>query len=437
MKDRQSFFDGVEHEVVRSHADGGRFALLIVDIDRFARINQMHGFRIGDRILDALGEVLSKLARPKDITARIGDNRFGLLLRGIMNDGHALLAAYKIIRTLETPIVVEEKAVPVRVTVGVSVCPTHASHGETLIKAAEEALRIARRKGIAVEVAASRDPDIVPEGWLAEIELEAALSRDELRLCYQPKVSLKTARPVGAEALMRWHSRSLGEVRPDVFIPIAEKSGAIKPMVAWSLNRALREAAQWPDAWGSLSVAINVPPALVSETEFPDLIQSALNIWTSQGCALTIEITERSLLASDRTAYRNLRAIQEMGAKVSIDDFGTGYSCLAYFKDIPADEVKIDQSFVATMLEDKTSADLVEVIIDLAHRFGLITVAEGVESMAVARALHERDCDQIQGFLLGRALDQEAFLEWMESRRWSRIERITESPSRADADDPV
>ncbi|MGD2084187.1 MAG: bifunctional diguanylate cyclase/phosphodiesterase [Chromatiales bacterium] len=421
MNDRETFFEGVQRQVISSHDDGSRFAILIIDIDRFARINQMHGFRLGDAVLVAVGQALQTVARPKDLSARLGDNRYGLLLRNILNDGHALLAGYKILRALETPMIVEGKAVPVRVTVGISACPTHGTHGETLIKAAEEALRIARRKGTRVEIAPSRDPDIVPEGWLAEIELEDALSRDELRLCYQPKINLRTGKPAGAEALMRWNSRSLGEVRPDVFIPIAEKSGAIKKMVAWSLNRALREATQWPDDWDGLSVAINVPPSLVSEPDFPDLVKSALNIWSAKGSVLTVEITERSLLASDQTAYRNLRAVQEMGASVSIDDFGTGYSCLAYFKDIPVDEVKIDQSFVATMLEDRASADLVEVIIDLAHRFGLRTVAEGVETHAVAQALRERDCDQIQGFLLGPALEQADFVAWIREGGWARI----------------
>jgi diguanylate cyclase (GGDEF)-like protein len=424
MNDRDTFFDGVQRQVIRSHDDGTRFAVLIIDIDRFARINQMHGFRFGDQVLVAVSQALAAVARGKDLTGRLGDNRFGLLLRGTLNDGHALLAAYKMLRSLEPPIMVEGQAVPVRVTVGLSTYPTHGTHGETLIKAAEEALRIARYKGTGVATAPSRDPDVVPEGWLAEIELEGALARDELRLCYQPKVSLKTGRPVGAEALMRWTNRSLGEVRPDVFIPIAEKSGAIKKMVAWSLHRALREAAQWPDDGGGLSVALNVPPSLVSENEFPDLVQSALNIWTSKRGILTLEITERSLVASDQTSYRNLRAVQEMGAAVSIDDFGTGYSCLAYFKDIPANEVKIDQSFISTMLRERASADLVEVIIDLAHRFGLKAVAEGVETADIARALHACGCDDIQGYLIGKALDQETFLAWMRDRQWSRLAGI-------------
>jgi EAL domain-containing protein (putative c-di-GMP-specific phosphodiesterase class I) len=236
---------------------------------------------------------------------------------------------------------------------------------------------------------------------------------------YQPKVSCNDLRPVGAEALMRWYSRSRGEVLPEVFIPVAERTGQIKPMTIWALNTALRAASEWEQNLGCLSVAVNIPAELVTQHDLPDLVENALKLWGNKQIQLVLEITERSLVTSPEHSFKILSAVRELGVKVSIDDFGTGYSCLAYFRDIPVDELKIDKSFVSGLLNDVACADIANLIIDLAHKFGLSVVAEGVEDEATLRLLQQRKCDVAQGFLFAPALHRDEFEKWLNRRKQS------------------
>ena len=181
------------------------------------------------------------------------------------------------------------------------------------------------------------------------------------------------------------------------------------------MNTALRQASEWTHPFGVLSVAVNVPADLVVQHDLPDLVENALKLWGREHIQLVLEITERSLVVAPEHSFNILSRIRAMGVKVSIDDFGTGYSCLAYFKNIPADELKIDKSFVSGLLEDAACAEITSVIIDLAHRFGLSVVAEGVEDEQTLRSLLQRRCDVAQGYLLGKAMPCDEFQRWLDS----------------------
>jgi EAL domain-containing protein (putative c-di-GMP-specific phosphodiesterase class I) len=182
-------------------------------------------------------------------------------------------------------------------------------------------------------------------------------------------------------------------------------------MTMWALNTSLRQAADWTG--GPLSIAVNVPATMVARHDLPDLIENALNLWGKDHIQLVLEITERSLVADPMHSFNILSRIRDMGVRISIDDFGTGHSCLAYFKDIPADELKIDKSFVAGLLTDTASADITSLIIDLAHRFGLSVVAEGVEDEYTFQALASRGCDVAQGHLFAAAMPPDTFRRWI------------------------
>jgi EAL domain-containing protein (putative c-di-GMP-specific phosphodiesterase class I) len=205
-------------------------------------------------------------------------------------------------------------------------------------------------------------------------------------------------------------------VSPDVFIPIAERTGQIKKLTMWALNTALRQSSEWQHDWGKLSVAVNLPGELATQRDLPDLVESALRLWGKDNIQLVLEITERSLM--DRVhGFDILTGIRALGVEISIDDFGTGYSCLAYFRDIPADELKIDKSFVTRMLTDRASADITSLVIDLAHRFGLTVAAEGVEDGPTLDALRTSGCDVAQGYLLGKPMPPAAFQAWLQAFR--------------------
>lgn len=417
LHDRRAFLLALRRQVTQANEQQTSLALAVVDIEGFAAINAVHGYEFGDKVLKFLAQKLSEVVRPQDYLARIGDNRFALVLSRVMNPGHAELAVQKVLRLLDEPFVVGEARVKIAVTIGVALCPLHATHAEYLLRLAERALATGRAAGRRCQFPPDTgNEDALSELWDIEMDLAGAVQRGEMHLLYQPKVRCSDGQPVGAEALLRWQHRSRGLLSPDLFIPIAERTGQIKPLTIWAMNSALRQASEWHHPFGRLGVAVNVPAELVVQHDLPDLVENALRLWGREQVQLGLEITERSLVASPEHSFRILSRIRELGVKVSIDDFGTGYSCLAYFRNIPADELKIDKSFVSGLVGDPASAELVSVIIDLAHRFHLSVVGEGVEDEATARALEQRHCDVAQGYLYGKPMAHEAFQRWLDER---------------------
>ncbi|MBS0193079.1 MAG: EAL domain-containing protein [Proteobacteria bacterium] len=241
-----------------------------------------------------------------------------------------------------------------------------------------------------------------------------AIDRGELSMFYQPQVRLSDRSVVGVEALMRWNNRNRGMVPPDVFIPLAERTGHIRKMTLWAMNTVLRQTSQWRHDWGQLSVSVNMPSELVAHSDLPDMVHNALQLFGSDAIRPMIEITERSLMVGDR-ALAQLHRIREMGVRVSIDDFGTGYSCLAYFHKVPANELKIDKSFVSRLLTDTASADIAMLIIDLAHRFDLDVVAEGVEDEATCEKLASSGCDVVQGYYFAKPMPADVCEHWLQT----------------------
>jgi len=416
LNSRSHFLSLLRRHITYANDRKNILALVVVDIDGFARINGAHGYEFGDYLLQHLAKQLAAVGRKQDYTARIGSDRFALLLPRVMNAGHAELAVQKLQRLLDLPFQQGEHQIMVKVTVGVALCPMHATHADFLLRCAEKALETARLTGLNSAFAPDVQDDKLSEFWDIEIELAAALDRGELSIFYQPQVRVADLRPVGAEALMRWQSRTRGPVSADVFIPIAERTGQIKKLTIWALNTALRQAGQWQHAWGELAVAVNFPAELITQHDLPELVENAMHLWGKQGVRLVLEITERSLMNS-KPAFEILSRIRALGAKVSIDDFGTGYSCLAYFKNIPADELKVDKSFVGALLTDPGAAQISTLIIDLAHRFGLSVVAEGVEDAATLQALRSGGCDSAQGFLFGKGLSAADMQKWLSKDR--------------------
>ncbi|UXI68160.1 putative bifunctional diguanylate cyclase/phosphodiesterase [Tahibacter amnicola] len=414
IPDRHDFMATLQRAVGTANEMHTSLALLVVDIDGFAKINRASGYSAGDRVLRHLAQQLRQVARDTDYVARLGGDRMALILPAIMNQGHAELAIQKLFRLLDLPFSWQAVRFKISVTVGAAICPQHASHPEHLLRQAEKAIDTARSLG----QRSAFPPDVgVDEGlsafWDMEIELFGAVERGEMAMYYQPKVRLPDLRPIGAEALMRWFNRARGAVSPSVFAPIAEQTGQIKPLTIWALNTVLRQASAWKHPWGNLSVSVNVPAELVVQHDLPELVESALRLWGNGHIQLILEITERSLVADPKQSFRILSQVRDLGVKVSIDDFGTGYSCLAYFKDLPVDELKVDQSFVSRLLSDTASADITSLIVELAHQFGLCVVAEGVEDVATLDALCARRCDIAQGFLFGKGMPVDAFEHWL------------------------
>jgi diguanylate cyclase (GGDEF)-like protein len=415
LRNRRNFLSLLKRCVSISNEQRAVAALVIVDIDQFGQFNNVQGYELGDRMLRHLAEVLQEVARGQDYTARIGDNRFALIVNRALNRGHVELAVQKLFRLLEVPCQADTMRFRVPVTVGIALCPMHATQPEILLRRAEAALARARAAGVRHDYAPDATADLdISDMWDLELQLAGAIERGEMSLHYQPQVRASDRRFMGAEALMRWNSPSRGAVSPDVFIPIAERTGQIRSLTTWALNTALRQAAEWQGG-GAVSVSVNLPGTLAMQPDLPELVEAALKLWGSERVQPVLEVTEGSLMDAGR-AFAVLAQLRALGVRISIDDFGTGYSCLAYFKSIPADELKIDKSFVRELLTDAANADIVKLIVDLSRRFGLSVAAEGVEDEATFDALREIGCTTVQGYLVARPMPSAQLREWLAGR---------------------
>jgi len=414
LHDRYDLIPLISKQVMYANEHHTKLGLIILDIKRFSRLNNLYGYSVGDAILQKVARILEQTKRDHDHALRVGNDRFALLLPDVMNQGHVQLAVQKLLRLLEVPFDVDDKKIKIEATVGFAVCPLHSSHPDGLMKAAEEALSVAQRNNQKFHVAKPMEQNEgLSEFWDIEIELDDAINSSRMVLFYQPKISLVKGHPVGAEALVRWSSPSRGFISPNVFIPIAEETGQIKPLTIWALNVALRQAAEWTDQWGPMVVSVNIPPQMMTQPDFIDLVTSATGIWKNPNVILCLEITERTLIGDPEYIFGVLKELRALGIKVSIDDFGTGYSSLSYFKNIPTDELKIDQSFVGGLLTDKADSNIVQLVIDLAHRFDLSVVAEGVEDLETVKALAQLRCDVIQGYYFAKPMSHKQFQPWL------------------------
>jgi len=328
---RTGFFQDLEQQVDFARRHDVQLGLLIIDVNQLKRINRLYGYQSGDAVLLFVADTLRSIARPQDLLARMGNGTFALMLAGILNEGHAMLAAHKIMRAFAQPVAVHEVNVDVVVTIGISMFPGHGKQAGHLVRYAEEAVTLARKNESGLEVFPENAAADCSRNWLIDVQLESALDRDELELFYQPKIDIRSRRVVGAEALVRWNNSQYGLMMPDVFIPIVERTGKMKTLTTWAINRALREAMEWQGVWEGMTVSVNVPAPMVPQADFPDIVRNTLNIWGAGQAGLVLEITESTLIEEKEKSFRNLQAVREMGVKISIDDFGTGYSSLSYF----------------------------------------------------------------------------------------------------------
>ncbi|MBI5460897.1 MAG: bifunctional diguanylate cyclase/phosphodiesterase [Gammaproteobacteria bacterium] len=413
LYDRKGFLKLLSGQVKDANTYKTKLALLIVDINRFYRINNIYGYEAGDEILKKIALVLRNVIREQDYVARIGDNRFALILSGIMNVGHAELAAHKILRLLQAPFLFGDRKIYVDCTIGISLCPLHASNYMFLMKECESVLHGAKEKGRTIGISETLEDEEIPEDWDIELALDDALDKDQLQIHYQPKIALDSGGVVGVEALLRWNHPSRGFIPPNYFIPIAERMGHIKPITNWIFNTALRQGSEWTDKWGPLSIAVNIPPDFILMPDLKDLIANAMNLWGGDNVSPVLEIVERSLVLEPEKSFSILRELQEMGIGISIDDFGTGYSSLSYFEKLPVNELKIDQSFVTNVVGSPANQNIVKLIVDLAHAFDMEVVAEGVEDLGALQYLKKIKCDLAQGYYFAKPMPQEQIKDWL------------------------
>jgi len=400
------------HHIAVAVRDNQDLAVMLVHVHNVERLCASLGHARADELLENFYRELCAIARENDAIVRIGIRKFAVLLSGLRNRGHVSLAANKIERLARktAPAHVEHSAL--NTTVGVVLCPEHGADPHELLRSAEIASLDGRQRNLSVCFFEAQCAQQLSMDWSLEARLDRAMQSGDLDMHYQPKVNLSTHDVVGAEALMRWNEPEIGPVSPDTFIDLAETTGQIVDLTHFAIQRVCRQLSEWQALLPELNIAVNVTPSIIQNFEIVDVLQDAASIWGIQPDALTMEVTENALMANPQTSHDVLTRIREIGARVSIDDFGTGYSSLAYLKDIPADELKIDRSFVMGMLTDPGDYKIVEHSIGIAKSFGLSVVAEGIENAEMLDELQKLGCDYAQGFFICKpvpACDFEAF----------------------------
>lgn len=401
--------DHIEQAVRQSR----EVAVLLIFVDNVDRVCATAGHVHAGSALNDFYLRLGEFSRDGNSVVKLTDRKFVLILNSFRNKGHVQLAAQKIQRLIHKSsksILNEDKALQVRISIVIPARGVADAH--EILRSVEIALIDGRRDNKEVAFYEEQSADEFIAEWNLEQKLSDALEAGDLELYYQPKIRLDTRKTVGAEALIRWHDPALGEVPPDIFIDVAEKTGLITDVTYFAIQRACHQLHEWKESAAGLTLAVNTTPSAIRDFEIIDVLKIATNIWNIEPKAIVLEVTENALMVDPKASHRVLTGIRKLGAGVSIDDFGTGYSSLAYLKELPADELKIDRSFVMNMLTDPKDYKIVEHAVSLAKSFGLRVVAEGVANAEMMNVLWALGCDYAQSYYVCEPLPADEFLSW-------------------------
>ena len=389
-------------------------------------INDSLGHSAGDKLLQTVAKRLAICLRQSDTVARFGGDEFVCIINNLTQIEDAGLVAQKIIDTVSEPLAVADHKLSTTPSIGIAVFPNDASDPETLIKHADVAMYNAKDQGRGIYRYFSTDIHLQSVKRLTmECDLRAALERNELTLHYQPIVDTSSHEIVSAEALVRWQHPDLGMIPPLDFIPLAEVTGLIVPLGEQVLYMACRQNRIWQDSgFPPIRVSVNVSAYQFEKTDFVKTIKQVLRETKLDPKWLGLEITEGLMLRDTDSSIDTLNRLRELGLHISLDDFGTGYSSLSYLSRFPIDTLKIDQSFVREMTNDKDDAAITRAIIAMAHSLSLDTIAEGVETLEHVEFLKSERCSYLQGYHFSRPVAAEDFEQFFKSENTGSEESI-------------
>ncbi|MBX3599580.1 MAG: EAL domain-containing protein [Rubrivivax sp.] len=429
LPNRRRLAERVDDAASAARRDGGAFALLVVDLDRFRQINDSLGHDTGDRVLLDVAQRIQGCLRQDDLLTRLGGDQFAVLLRPA-DAAAAEATARRVLNVVAQPCNVDGAQFTLTCSIGVALAPSHGSSLDDLARHAEAAMRAVKSAGRAnVRLHQVRAEVDRRQHMKLDHAMRQALVSNRFRLQYQPQVSLADGRIVGAEALLRWRDPELGEVSPARFVPVAEDSGFIVALGDWVLSQAVRQAALWHQRGHDIPVAVNVSALQFQQAQFVDRVASVLAVSGMPAELLELELTESILVHDAEDAMHRLHALAALGVRLSIDDFGTGYSSLGYLKRFPIGKLKIDRSFVAGLPGDDSDAGIVRAILQMARALGMKVIAEGVETEAQRQFLLDAGCDEFQGWLFAPAMDSLSFEQRLPApaaaRRGGRIRLVS------------
>lgn len=411
LANRYCLMDRLTQALVAMERRSGHLAILFLDLDHFKEVNDTYGHDAGDLVLAEVARRLTTLSRRTDTVARLGGDEFVVLCASLSDEDDASLVAQRIVEGIRVPIERDGLEFAVTCSVGIIETSDPRADPEDLIRGADEAMYEAKASG--------RDRHRVYDPALhfasranhLKIELDRALTNQELFLLYQPLFSLDDQALVGVEALVRWAHPELGVVAPDDFIPFAEQHGLIGAIDAYVLNEACRQLNEWTtrEGWPSgFTMAINVSGRELSNSGFAGLVSDALRRHDIAPLRLCLEISETEFIGGWAEIQETLESLTALGVRIALDDFGTGYSSLAHLQRMKIDTVKIDRSFVENIGRSDRDREIVAAVTAMSHALGMSVIGEGVETDHQLATLAGVDCDQGQGFLMARPMSADA-----------------------------
>jgi diguanylate cyclase (GGDEF)-like protein/PAS domain S-box-containing protein len=415
LPNRVTLLDQLPRALALARREERQIALLFIDLDNFKDVNDTQGHDFGDKFLKEVSVRLVSCMRESDTLVRHGGDEFVIILTSITDQQGASAAAQRVQTLFCTPFLIDGQRFYSSASIGIALYPGDGKDVESLLRCADAAMYHAKSEGKSnFQFFSSEMNEKIIRRVALENSMRQGIARGEFCVYYQPQWDLKTARMVGVEALLRWESAEFGSVAPYEFIPLAETSGLIFELGELVLRTAFLQAKSWASqGLTDLKVAVNISGKQFCQ---PDFLQTIRTIIRETGAApgsLELEFTESVIMEKADKNINTLRALKEIGLRLSIDDFGTGYSSLNYLKHFPIDTIKIDRSFVADVNSNKDDAAIAEAIISMAHSLDLNVIAEGVENREQLHFLSQRNCDEVQGYFLALPMSIHDFIEYL------------------------
>jgi diguanylate cyclase (GGDEF)-like protein len=418
LPNRTLIVDRLEQMLLRARHSQTPVAALFIDLDNFKGINDTLGHSAGDELLQAFAARLDGVVRDVDALGRLGGDEFVVLAADMSLMAGPELVAERLLDALKEPVRLGENETPVTVTASIGIATGDRASAGDLLRDADIAMYRAkwggRNRYVVFECGMQ---EAVQSRMELEMDLRGALENDEFFLAFQPTFDLRDMTPTGLEALIRWDSPTRGVVQPDDFVPLLEETGLIVDIGRWVLERACAQGAEWRDAGHPVGMAVNVSARQLDCDGIVDDVRRALSQSGLDAAALTLEITESTLMRDTENTVRRLTEVKALGVRVAIDDFGTGYSSLAHLRQFPVDALKIDRSFITGVGQNLEGESLVHTLVQLGKALSIETIAEGIEQPGELSLLRGEHCDGGQGFLFARPLDVAATEEFLE--RWA------------------
>jgi diguanylate cyclase (GGDEF)-like protein len=406
-------------ELLDTRRPGNQLAVLLLDLDRFKEVNDALGHHVGDELLRAVGPRLAGVLRPGDVLTRLGGDEFAVVLGPGSDATHAQSVAGRIRDTLRTPFQLDGVQLHLDVSIGIALCPDHASTVAGLLQRADVAMYGAKQARSGFEVYSCERDRLDRDRLQTIAQLHAAVASGQLLCHYQPQCDLATGTIVGAEALVRWQHPERGLLSPEAFLGLAGQVGLMAPLTRRVLETALADCQQWRALGAELSVSVNLSGLSLSDPTLPRQIARLLRRHDLPASALLLEVTEDVMLADAARTQPVVAELQALGVRLAMDDYGTGYSSLTQLRTLPVYELKLDRSYIAGLGGDDRDTAIVRSTVALAHALGLTVVAEGVESADDWEELTRLGCDRAQGHHLSPALPPSRLVTWLQQRRCS------------------